>query len=286
MFWAFLSVLAGLGDAVSFAIIKKLNKIDLYARLTCFNLMIFLFLLVRFLFYDVPEVSLKFFVVVAINAVVWLIAMLLLIKALQKSNLSASIPMLSFTPVFLLFASYLLLKEFPDFSGLLGVIIVVIGSWVLNIFSLKYGFFEPFKAIFKNKGVFYMLIVAFLFSITASLSKIAINLSNPGYFIFVHYLITSIILALLFLKRVKNSKKQIKKNSKYFLVYGISGALSELSAATAIQFALVPYVISLKRSSIIFSVILGFFLFKEKNFKQALIGAFIMFIGVILIMLP
>ena len=156
MLWAILSILAGFGDAVSFTIIKKLNKIDLYARLTCFNLMTLPFLLLGFLFYDIPEVSLKFFIVAAINAVIWLIAMFLLIKVLQKSNLSTSIPMLSFTPVFLLFTSYLLLKEFPDFSGLLGMIIVVIGSWVLNISSLKYGFFEPFKAIFKNKGVFYI----------------------------------------------------------------------------------------------------------------------------------
>lgn len=54
---------------------------------------------------------------------------------------------------------------------------------------------------------------------------------------------------------------------------------------TAITLALVAYVISLKRLSTVFGVLWGKLLFKEKDFKDRLIGAVIMAAGVILIAL-
>lgn len=284
MLWAFLSVLAGLGDAISYAMIKKLNKLDLYVKLLYYNLITLPFLLVGFLFYKVPAVSSYFYAIVGINVIIWLIAMFLLMKSLQESDFSISIPLLSFTPIFLLFVSYALLREFPTNLGLVGILIVVFGSYILHISSIKHGYLEPLKSIFKNKGI-YMIIAAFLFSITASLAKIGIQLSNPAYFMFIHYLFTSIILMILFFNRLKHNKIIIKQNLKYIFIIGISVASSELLAGTAFNSAIVPYVISLKRSNIIFSVILGFFLFKEKNFKETIIGAIIMFIGAVLITL-
>lgn len=277
--------MAGFGDAVSFSMIKKLNALDIRFRLMFYSLITLPFLLFGFLFYDVPKVSANFYIVVVLNVVVWLSAMFLLMRALQISDLSVSIPMLSFSPIFLLFVSYVLLNEFPTFMGLAGIFIVVIGSYIINISSVKYGYLEPFKLIFKNKGIFYMLIAAFLFSITASLAKIGINLSNPAYFMFMHYLFTSVFLTILFFPKFKRNKKQIKKNIKYLIIIGIAVAFSELSAATAFKLSIVPYAISLKRTSVIFSVILGFFLFKEKNFKEVIIGSLIMFIGAVLITL-
>lgn len=277
--------MAGLGDAVSYAMLKKLSTIDMRMRLMFYNLMPLPFLLVGFLFYDVPRVSVNFYIVIIINAVVWLIALFLFMKALQMSDMSVSIPMLSFSPIFLLFVSYILLGEFPSLVGLAGIIVVVAGSYILNISSVKYGYLEPFKLIFRNKGIFYMLVAAFLFSITASLAKMAINLSNPAYFIFVHYLLTSVFLAILFFRKISTYKKHLKKSFKYFLVSGVAGAFSELAVSAAFSMAIVPYVISLKRINVIFSVIFGFLLFKEKNFKHAITGAIIMFIGAAMIIL-
>lgn len=53
----------------------------------------------------------------------------------------------------------------------------------------------------------------------------------------------------------------------------------------AIQYTYISYVVSVKRFAIIISVAIGYFLFKEKNIKERLIGAIVMVIGVILISL-
>lgn len=276
--------MAGLGDAVSYAFMKRLGKLDTYVKLIFYNLITLPFLLFGFLFYSVPQVSLDFYIVIAINSIVWIVATFLLMKSLETGGLSASIPILNFTPVFLIFISYLLLGEFPSFQGLAGILVVVAGSYILHISSIKSGYFEPIKSIFVGRGL-RMLVVAFLFGITASLAKIGIQLSNPAYFMFMHYLFVSLALTMLFFNKIRENKKQIKANFKYFLVMGIAVAFSEILVATAFKLTLVPYVISLKRTSIIFSVIIGFLFFKEKNFRHAIAGAAIMFIGAAMILL-
>ena len=198
--------------------------------------------------------------------------------------MSVAIPILSFTPIFLLFVSNILLGEFPNIQGLIGILIVVAGSYILNISSIKSGYFEQIKSIFMGKGL-RMLIVAFLFSITASLIKIGVALSNPAYYLFITYLSISLILTAVFFRRLIKNKNLIKLNFKYFFIIGIAVAFSELFISTALKAAIVPYAISLKRSSVIFSVLIGFLFFKEKNFKHAIMGSVIMFIGAVLITL-
>ena len=53
----------------------------------------------------------------------------------------------------------------------------------------------------------------------------------------------------------------------------------------AINLTLVAYVVSVKRTSAIMSVLFGYFIFKERGIKERLIGATIMIIGVLLIVL-
>jgi len=53
----------------------------------------------------------------------------------------------------------------------------------------------------------------------------------------------------------------------------------------AISLTLVAYVIAIKRTSVIISVIFGHSIFKEKGIKERLLGAIIMVIGVLFITL-
>jgi len=54
---------------------------------------------------------------------------------------------------------------------------------------------------------------------------------------------------------------------------------------TAVSLGIVSYVISIKRTSILFTVLFGFFIFKERNIRSRLMGAIIMILGVLLITL-
>ena len=285
MIWVMLPIVAGFFDSIFYTALKKLSDLDTYSKIALLNIAALPFLALGFLFFNIPKVSGMFYLVTLINIALFFLAQILMIKSLKMSNLSVSIPMLSFTPVFLLLTSYLMLSEFPTLAGLLGVLLVVLGSYVLNIHEAKQGYLESIKSIFKNKGIFYMVIVAFLYSLCANLGKIGVNLSNPAYYMFMFYLIYSILLFIVFFKNIKSNIIVLRKNLNYFALAGFSTAASEILIGITYKYSIVPYIISLKRASILFSVLIGVFLFKEKNFKQAIIGSAIMLIGVLIITL-
>ena len=285
MIWVIFSVLSGLGDAISYAIIKKLSKLDKMLALASRYLIALPFILLAFLFYDVPKVSLYFYIVVIVDTIVALAGIYLMIESLEHSDISSSIPMLSFSPIFLIVVSFIVLKELPNLFGLTGITMVVIGSYILNIKSIRNGYLEPFRTIFKDKGIFYMFVVSFLFSISATVGKIGILLSNPAYFTFMVYLASSIMILPFCFKNIRKKAVAIKGNVNYILILGISTAAMEILYAIAVKYALVSYTISLKRASVIFSVIIGFFVFKEKNFKVKIAGTILMFAGAALIIL-
>ncbi len=85
--------------------------------------------------------------------------------------------------------------------------------------------------------------------------------------------------------RQKKNMMPITANIKSLLPVGFFSALALVAQMTAINLALVAYVISVKRASLIFGVLFGHFIFKEKGVKERLIGAIIMVLGVVLIVL-
>lgn len=285
MIWAILPIIAGFFDSIFYTVIKKLSDLDNYSKIALLNIAALPFLALGFLFFDIPKVSIMFYVVTLTNIAIFFLAQILMVKSLKISNLSISILMLSFTPVFLLLTSYLMLSEFPTLVGLFGILFVVLGSYLLNIGEMKEGYFGPFKSIFKNKGVFYMIIVAFLYSLCANLGKIGVSISNPAYYMFVFYLLYSSLLLAVFFKKIKSNFAPLRKNISLFILGGFTTAVSEIVIGLAYKLSIVPYIISLKRTSILFSVLIGVFLLKEKGFKAAVIGSTIMLIGVLLISL-
>jgi hypothetical protein len=73
-----------------------------------------------------------------------------------------------------------------DGSGLLGVLLIAIGSYMLNIDNATSGFFKPVKAILDEKGSWIMILVAGIYSITSNLGKMAIRETGPVFFALFH----------------------------------------------------------------------------------------------------
>ena len=122
-----------------------------------------------------------------------------------------------------------------------------------------------------------MLGVALLWGITANLDKTGIQASSPLAWIIGLNSVLSVGFLPLVLPKLKTLKHG--KTLRALLPIGLMNALSLLSQMTALQMALVPYVISIKRTSTLMSAVLGFVVFKEKGFKERLLGALVMLAG-------
>ena len=192
--------------------------------------------------------------------------------------------MISFTPLFLLGTSPLMIEEFPSSWGLIGVVLIVIGSYVLNIHEYDHGdYLAPLKSIFKNKGTILMLSVAFIWSFTSNFDKMGVINSSPLFWtVMIHVFLTTSLLPIMIYKS-PNCWNIIKNKTKEIAPLGIINALKLSFQMIALELVIVPYVVSIKRMSILFSVLIGYFFFKEKHIKKRIIGASIMLAGAVFI---
>jgi len=234
-------------------------------------------------FIDIPELDNVFFIVTFVLIPLDIIALLLYIKAISISPLSLTLPFLSLTPVFLIGTSYIILGESPDKTGLMGIILVVIGAYLLNVHTIKRGILEPLKAVGKEKGSVLMIIVAFIFSITSNFGKVAVQHSSPIFFSVFYSALLSAFLFLIVSFKTKRVLSKIVSQPLLFLFIGIVMAIMIITHLKAISLVEVSYMISVKRLSLIIGVIYGAVFFKETNIKERLLGSTVMVMGVVLI---
>ncbi len=284
--WVLLSLISAFTLATSDALTKKALAHSNEYLVAWFRLLFSLpLLLFIWIFVPMPKLDYGFYKAFVLALPLEIIAIVLYIKALRISPLSLTLPFLSLTPVFLIFVSYVILGEKISFQGGIGIISIAVGSYTLNLHKIRGGIFEPFRAITKEKGSVIMIIVATIYSITSSLGKMAIEHSSPLFFGVTYFIAVTICFAPIALKMGNTELKSFisERRVKALLLPGLFFSVMIASHMVAISLAKVAYMISIKRTSLIIGVIYGYLFFKEKNIRERLTGATLMFIGFFMI---
>ena len=227
-----------------------------------------------FLIYLVIDVSL-------ITIVMWLY-----FRALQISPMSLCVPFLAFTPVFLIPTGFVLLGELPSPLKLLGVVLIVVGSLVMHRRLFALGWTAPIKAVIREKGSRYMLLVSFIFSITNPLDKKLVVMSDVFTEAVAYGLGLCISFFLLGKMQRADFSAAIRSNWKWVGLAGLSDAVSLLFQLASYSYLAVVITVSIKRAGIILAVIAGWLFFHEKEITDKLIATAVMFCGVLILYLP
>ncbi|MEA2109724.1 MAG: EamA family transporter [Pseudomonadota bacterium] len=242
------------------------------------------FLLPFLLIIEIPAVNKQFWLALVAGGLLHVAATILYIKAIRSSDLSITIPMITFTPLFLLLTSPLMTGEFPAPITIIGIVMIVAGSYLLNINDIKEGVGAPFRALFREPGPRMMLAVAVIWSITANIDKIGITCTSPVFWLIaIESVVAVAMFPFVWLTTPDNGKIMTIKQLKILLPIGLCAALVLLFQMYAISLVQVPYVIAIKRSSVLISVGFGYLLFGEKKIRQRSIGAACMCAGVVII---
>jgi drug/metabolite transporter (DMT)-like permease len=242
-------------------------------------------LLASFLFIEIPHLDRTFWLAISIALPLEITAIILYTKALKVSPISLTMPFLALTPLFLIFVSYTLLGERVSIAGGTGILLIVIGGYMLNIHKAKHAFTEPFKAILKEKGSVMIIIVAFIYSITSSLGKMAIEHSSPVFFGSFYFILVTILFTPIALGKNKDKIAITKKDMVLLASIGATYSFMIIFHMLAMSLTKVAYMISVKRASLLFSIFYGFLLFKEEKIAERALGGIIMFAGFVLIVL-
>ncbi|UCD03734.1 MAG: EamA family transporter [Candidatus Woesearchaeota archaeon] len=283
MVWFIFALLTALFSSLMNIFGKKgLKKVDEYIIAFSWRFFSLPFLFLMLLVLGFPLVKNQFWLALVIGGTLNLIATILYVKAIKYSDLSISVPMLAFTPAFIILFSPFIINEIPTLVGFAGVFLIIVGTYVLEIKKRK-NILYPFKALFKERGAVLMLFVAFIWAFGSIVDKIGVISSSPVYWVAIKDVYISLFIIPIMLIKSKEHIHKIPENLKLLIPIGLLNALMLSSQMTAISMGIVSYVMSIKRMSILFTVLFGYFIFKEKGIKERLLGAIIMIIGVILI---
>lgn len=286
MLWLLFSILTAFSESMKDVFSKNnLKNLDEYAVAWGLRFFALPFLLPLLLVIEIPPLGRQFWIALLVSGTLNVITTILYMRAIKLSDLSLSVPMVTFTPLFLLLTSPLLVGEFPGIYGLAGIIFIVTGSYTLNIKERSRGYLAPFKALVREKGPKLMLMVAFLWSITSNFDKLGVQDSSPIFWAIAANIYISIFMLPILILKSDQKLNQLTRYIAPLLPVGLFTALTFIFQMTAINMTLVAYVISIKRTSVIMSVFWGYLIFKEKGLKERLFGSVLMIIGVVLITL-
>jgi len=221
-----------------------------------------------------------------IEVILVAISTILFFRAIQVSPISLCMPYISFTPVFLIVTGYLILGELPAQVKLIGVVLIFIGSIVMHRQLFRAGPLEPIKAIWRERGCFYMLLVGFINSITNPIDKKLVGMTDAftqGCSFGIGMVVFFSILAL---ARGADAGKVIREVPGWAMLAGALEAVALLFQLSSHNYIDVVITISIKRAGIILTVLLGWLVFHERDIGDKLVAASVMLVGVLIIYLP
>jgi len=243
------------------------------------------YFLLGFLLVETPSLDQTFWWTFILSIPLNVSAYVLYLYAIKLSPISLTVPFLAFTPAFMILTGFFILNETINIWGGLGISLIVLGGYVLHCKKEQVNMFEPFTAFLHEKGSWFMLIVAVLFAFAAVIGKKAILHSSPLFFSYTFIRDSNItVLAGLLLTGKKDWNKILRSTPRgmwlgSLLMIHISFHGLAIALSTAV------YMVAVKRSSILFSVILSWFILKETDIRYRGFGTVLMFVGMLFITL-
>ena len=226
----------------------------------------------------------RFWPALATNVTINVLSFHLYVSAIQKGDLGLTYPLLALTPIFVLPIEWVLLGDLPAARGLAGILLVVAGIYALNFSEWRTGLLAPFTAIFRDPGARRMLAVALIWSISAVVDKVATISSSTAFYGTLQTGLIGLAFVPLVMRRGEGFKAALSRKTWWLLaIQGLLFAAMFVVQMEAIRRTLAAYVIPIKRSGAIVTVLLGAVLFGEPQLKERLTGAVVILAGVLLI---
>lgn len=232
-----------------------------------------------------PELDGTFWWCLALSIPINAVSLFLYMKAIRLSPLSLTIPYLALTPVFMIGTGYLFLEEMPTPLGLFGIVATAVGGYILHIDPRRWTPLSPLSAVFREPGSWMMLVVAFLYSFGAVIGKLGILHSSPLFFT-MWFLVALNLTAMAWFSLF--GQFQWRTLARRPFRGAVAGALLFAHAifhGFAIEMTRAAYMISIKRLSVLISVVYGGVIFREENMAFRFAGAVCMVFGASLIVL-
>jgi len=288
--WIIYSLLSALFSALCAILQKKalfkIGAFDLSFALYFFEAFIFLAAAIIFgtTFAGISNNALGF---IFVKAVLNVTSFVLIMNGMKRLELSAGLPLMLLSPAIVAIAAYLLLGEMLTVKESGGIVMILIGAYLLE-FKSPSEMLLPFKKIITHRGYFFMFSAVAIITGSVLLNRyilVAKGIKPLAFASIEHLMALPIIFiaALLFKRPLFQLKASFKSMPFIIFAAAFGTVLYRLFEVMATAQANVALVVALKRLSVVMAVIIGGKLFKEENRAKRIAATVIMFIGAALV---
>ena len=214
------------------------------------------------------------------------LATLSLSRALKRADISLVTTLWKLSVLLLVVWGAIILGEKPSWPGVAGILLSVVGVYLLNASRSQVTWYAPLVALIKDRGQLYTLGAAFFFAPSViCIKQIALH-SDPTFAIFMGYLFASVMVTPFALY---TSARQFKRVPQYwadFLGLGFFSSISTIFGTTAYTMTISSYVEAVKQVEILLAMVIGWLVFKEgSRIKVIWRGSLVMLLGLVILKL-
>jgi transporter family protein len=241
---------------------------------------------------QVPRVDGIFVTALLASAALNWAATLLATVALSKADASLVSPLLMFNPAFTLLIAWLTLHEVPGWRQTLGVVIVLLGGYLLEVEEARTDLLAPLRLLLRQPGTLLAMLASALWGATTVLEKLAIDHMTPpsgpvvallGTFLLVVFLTPQVWCARYRGDSREHRWKGVARHPRALSLAVLIAGVAPLFGFTAIALGLVGYVTTLFKLSAILTILWAWWVLGEGQVRSRLIGASVMIVGGLLV---
>ena len=287
MLWFALAVASALFQVLRNMVMKRLGHaldetINVWGRFT----FILPFAAIGLFVTGTPELKPGVWLFCLLFSIVQITGTQCLAMALNVAEISLVTALWKLSLLMLVVWGVLALGEAPSTLGLAGVIVSVIGVYLLNVERARVSPWAPLIALVRDRGQRYTLASAFFFAPSVIFIKKIALLSSPTFAVFMGYVFCSAIVTPFAVYRSGRHFSQIGKHWMSFIGLGAFAALSTWCGTWAYTMTVSSYVEAVKQVELLMALAVGYLVFGEgARVKLIWPGCVVMLIGLALLML-
>jgi drug/metabolite transporter (DMT)-like permease len=232
-------------------------------------------------------VPVGFWVDMGVVAVLTVAGNALLVQAVRLTDLSVLGPVNAYKSIISLIPGMVLLGEVPGVMGLLGMGLIVGGSYFIVDKRVSEPGRNVFVRFFTERGVQYRFAAMALAAVEAVFLKRALLASSPlltfACWAVMGLGVAGVVVPILLRGGMERELKLAARNVRTYLWLATTTGLMQLCTIVVLAGFQVGYALALFQTSTLVSVFLGWRVFREGNIGERLVGSVVMVAGAVMI---
>jgi drug/metabolite transporter (DMT)-like permease len=288
--WIYLAITAAiLTSAATLTAKKTLIKEHAMEYSTVLALIVLVISTPLLFFIDYSKLQLLPVVILFFTAIIGAIAFLLAAKSIRHMDISDSSPLFALGPGITAILALIFLKEFLTIPQSIGIALLIIGAYVLETKSTL-RLLDPIKTFKKSKYIHYIIIALILYGITTIADRYILyhlDMQVEAFIIIAHFFLALhfLIMIHIFHDGFKGVKHGLKNAGWWIFLVALFTLGYRYSQTSAIKITNVALVLSIKRMSTLFTILIGGEIFHEGKIFRKIIATLILLVGATLIIL-